>query len=195
MTKNFSNNIQQKRVGAAPKTTGNGICKKPKAAKAAKRVWSPINKVPTRRRAASPTPMRINFEVPLRDELHPRACFKQPFVTVAMAMKTKRAEPTFEQYKAQLRAESMVNAFAGFKISEPTPTSSLVSATVAQASQVIEYIRVKNERAYICSACNAKVGEGSAMNTHAELVHKQTSWTRPGQPGRPVQDVHCEKYR
>lgn len=92
MTKNFSSNVQQKRVGAVPRPTGNGI-KKHKDTKATNKAWSPISKAPGKKRATSPTPMRIHFEVPLRDEIHPRACFKQPFVTVQMAM--KRVNPAF----------------------------------------------------------------------------------------------------
>ena len=116
-------------MGAVPKPTGNGISKKPKATKATNNAWSPIKTV-SKRRAASPTPARINFEVPLRDEIHPRACFKQPFVTVKMVM--KRVNPALQEYKNKMRAENLARAFAKLQTAEPTPTPTQVAAAVQQ---------------------------------------------------------------
>lgn len=190
MTKNFSTNVQKKRVGAVPKPTGNGINKKPKDKKA-KQVWSPIKKVLTKRRAASPPPTRINFEVPLKDELHPRACFKQPFVTMKMLM--KKADPAFAAFKDQMRTESLARQFSMLNTQGKAPVNTPSAKKEEDEQKEIQYYHIKGDRAYVCSMCSARVGEAS-LDSHAQQVHSTTRWVRPGQAGRPAQNVHCDKY-
>lgn len=191
MTKNFSTNVQKKRVGAVPKPTGNGICKKPNATKVIKQVWSPIKKANTKRRAASPSPTRINFEVPLKDELHPKACFRQPFVTMKMLL--KRADPAFIKYKNQIRAENLARKLSALTTTEKAPVTTSGVKKEDEEEKEVQYLHIKGDRAYTCSMCSSRVGEAS-LGTHAQQVHNTTRWVRPGQAGRPTQNTHCDKY-